>query len=145
FHWNDLIGEQLAINAVTCDAVDPLSLQPAFKHCAVTLERVAGERIEALDLNTANPEPARMPTATLSRLLGLDTLPAPVLAEEERHYLQGFLLGLDQARAEGVPCLPTSAPLAANRRLFVDGLLAGLFAQPAVLPDAALMAPRHQV
>lgn len=36
FHWNDLIGEQLAINAVTCDAVDPLSLQPAFKHCAVT-------------------------------------------------------------------------------------------------------------
>ncbi|MFY1030149.1 molybdopterin-dependent oxidoreductase [Pseudomonas asiatica] len=145
FHWNDLIGEQLAINAVTCDAVDPLSLQLAFKHCAVTLERVAGERIEALDLNTANPEPARMPTANLSRLLGLDTLPAPVLAEEERHYLQGFLLGLDQARAEGVPCLPASAPLAANRRLFVDGLLAGLFAQPAVLPDAALMAPRHQV
>lgn len=145
FHWNDLVGEQLAINAVTCDAVDPLSLQPAFKHCAVTLERVAGERIEALDLNTANPEPARMPTATLSRLLGLDTLPAPVLPEEERHYLQGFLLGLDQARAEGVPCLPASAPLAANRRLFIDGLLAGLFAQPAVLPDAALIAPRHQV
>ena len=26
FHWNDLIGEQLAINAATCDAVDPLSL-----------------------------------------------------------------------------------------------------------------------
>lgn len=145
FHWNDLIGEQLAINAVTCDAVDPLSLQPAFKHCAVALERVAGERIEAVDLNTALPEPTRMPTATLSRLLGLDTLPAPVLAEEERHYLQGFLLGLDQARAEGVPCLPASAPLAANRRLFVDGLLAGLFAQPAVLPDAALAAPRHQV
>nr|AAF74559.1 assimilatory nitrate reductase [Pseudomonas putida] len=48
FHWNDLIGEQLAINAATCDAVDPLSLQPAFKHCAVALERVAGERIDAL-------------------------------------------------------------------------------------------------
>mgnify|MGYP002041079082 CR=1 FL=1 len=40
-----------------------------------------------------------MPTATLSRLLGLHTQPVPVLAEEERHYLQGFLLGLDQARA----------------------------------------------
>ena len=52
FHWNDVIGEQLAINAVTCDAVDPLSLQPAFKHCAVALERVAGERIDALELNT---------------------------------------------------------------------------------------------
>ncbi|MFV3288067.1 molybdopterin-dependent oxidoreductase [Pseudomonas sp. NY11955] len=145
FHWNDLIGEQLAINAVTCDAVDPLSLQPAFKHCAVALERVAGERIDALDLNTATPEPIRMPTATLSRLLGLDTLPAPVLAEEERHYLQGFLLGLGQAPTEGVPCLPASAPLAVNRRLFVDGLLAGLFAQPAPTPIAALAAPRHQV
>lgn len=147
FHWNDVIGEQLAINTVTCDAVDPLSLQPAFKHCAVALERVAGERIDALDLSaaTANPEPARMPTATLFRLLGLDTLPAPVLAEEERLYLQGFLLGLDQARAEGVPSLPASAPLAASRRLFVDGLLAGVFAQPSVVPSLTLAAPQHQV
>jgi NADPH-dependent sulfite reductase flavoprotein alpha-component len=145
FHWNDVVGEQLAINAVTCDAVDPLSLQPAFKHCAVALERVAGERIDTLELNTAIAESARMPTATLSRLLGLDTLPAPVLAEEERHYLQGFLLGLDQSRAEGVPSLPANAPLAASRRLFVDGLLAGLFAQPAALPATALPAPRHQV
>ncbi|PRN05648.1 reductase [Pseudomonas sp. LLC-1] len=145
FHWNDVVGEQLAINAVTCDAVDPLSLQPAFKHCAVALERVAGERIDTLELNTAIAEPARMPTATLSRLLGLDTLPAPVLAEEERHYLQGFLLGLDQSHAEGVPSLPASAPLAASRRLFVDGLLAGLFAQPAALSAAALPAPPHQV
>ncbi|HDS1679915.1 TPA: bifunctional nitrate reductase/sulfite reductase flavoprotein subunit alpha [Pseudomonas putida] len=143
FHWNDLIGEQLAVNAVTCDAVDPLSLQPAFKHCAVALERVAGERIDALELNTTIAEPARMPTATLSRLLGLDTLPAPVLADDERHYLQGFLLGLDQARAEGVPSLPASAPLAASRRLFVDGLLAGLFAQPAATPVITM--PRHQV
>ncbi|WP_095064100.1 bifunctional nitrate reductase/sulfite reductase flavoprotein subunit alpha [Pseudomonas sp. Irchel s3f19] len=147
FHWNDLIGEQLAINAVTCDAVDPLSLQPAFKHCAVALERVAGERIDALDLSgaTAHPESAHMPTATLSRLLGLDNLPAPALAEQERHYLQGFLLGLEQARAEGVPSLPASAPLAANRRWFVDGLLAGVFAQPSALPSRVLEAPQHQV
>ncbi|MFG0337840.1 molybdopterin-dependent oxidoreductase [Pseudomonas sp. zjy_13] len=145
FHWNDLIGEHLAINAATCDAVDPLSLQPAFKHCAVALERVAGERIDALDLNTATVEPVRMPTATLSRLLGLHTLPVPVLAEAECHYLQGFLLGLEQARAEGVPRLPASAPLAASRRLFVDGLLAGLFAQPATAPSAARTAPWHQV
>ncbi|HEK1693328.1 TPA: bifunctional nitrate reductase/sulfite reductase flavoprotein subunit alpha [Pseudomonas putida] len=60
FHWNDVIGERLAINAVTCDAVDPLSLQPALKHCAVALERVAGERIDALDLDTATLEPVRM-------------------------------------------------------------------------------------
>lgn len=50
FHWNDVYGEQLAINAVTCDAVDPLSLQPAFKHCAVALSRVSGERIATLEL-----------------------------------------------------------------------------------------------
>ncbi|MHC6224498.1 molybdopterin-dependent oxidoreductase [Pseudomonas sp. X10] len=152
FHWNDVYGEQLAINAVTCDAVDPLSLQPAFKCCAVALSRVSGERIETLELP---PEPtserAAMPTATLSRLLGLDTLPAPVLAEEEQHYLQGFLLGLgqQQARAEGVPCLPANAPLAPARRLFIDGLLAGLLAQPAPLSEAVpalpTSTPRHRI
>ena len=37
FHWNDVFGENLAINAVTNDAVDPISLQPEFKFCAVAL------------------------------------------------------------------------------------------------------------
>ncbi|WP_312156232.1 nitrate reductase, partial [Pseudomonas sp.] len=113
FHWNDLYGEQLAINAVTSDALDPTSLQPAYKHCAVALERVSGARIDAVDLTTAAPsEPASMPLTTLNRLLGLDNLPAPALAEDERHYLQGFLLGLGQARPQGVPSLPATAPLA---------------------------------
>ena len=146
FHWNDLYGEQLAINAVTSDAVDPISLQPAFKHCAVTLERVSGERIDALDLTTATPpEPASMPIASLSRLLGLDALPAPTLADDERHYLQGYLLGLGQARTEHVPRLPDSAPLAPARRLFVDGLLAALFNQPVAQPSAVLETPAHRV
>ena len=35
FHWNDEHGEYLTINAVTNDAVDPDSLQPEFKVCAV--------------------------------------------------------------------------------------------------------------
>ncbi|MFD8857443.1 molybdopterin-dependent oxidoreductase [Streptomyces vinaceus] len=39
FHWNDLFGEYLSVNAVTHDAVDPLSFQPEFKVCAVTLAR----------------------------------------------------------------------------------------------------------
>ena len=51
FHWNDVYGENLAINAVTSDAVDPLSLQPAFKYCAVALSRVAGERINATQID----------------------------------------------------------------------------------------------
>ncbi|MEK6441299.1 molybdopterin dinucleotide binding domain-containing protein [Pseudonocardia sp. T1-2H] len=41
FHWNDLFGEHLAVNAVTNDAVDPLSFQPELKACAVSLTRVA--------------------------------------------------------------------------------------------------------
>ncbi|AYC37936.1 molybdopterin-dependent oxidoreductase [Streptomyces griseorubiginosus] len=41
FHWNDLFGEYLSVNAVTSDAVDPLSFQPEFKVCAVSLTKVA--------------------------------------------------------------------------------------------------------
>ena len=40
FHWNDSYGDNLAINAVTTDASDPISKQAAFKYCAVSLERV---------------------------------------------------------------------------------------------------------
>ena len=40
FHWNDLFGEYLSVNAVTNDAVDPISFQPEFKVCAVALTRV---------------------------------------------------------------------------------------------------------
>src|SRR5690606_19849756 len=39
-HWNDVYGQQLAINAVTSDAVDPISLQPEMKFCAVALKKV---------------------------------------------------------------------------------------------------------
>lgn len=40
FHWNDLFGKNLAVNAATSDAVDQISLQPEFKFAAVALERV---------------------------------------------------------------------------------------------------------
>ncbi|RON47728.1 bifunctional nitrate reductase/sulfite reductase flavoprotein subunit alpha [Pseudomonas frederiksbergensis] len=53
FHWNDVFGENLAINAVTHDAVDPISLQPEFKFCAVALQRV--ELIEHRFLPLAAP------------------------------------------------------------------------------------------
>lgn len=39
FHWNDLFGDDIAINVVTSDAVDPVSLQPELKHTAVALVR----------------------------------------------------------------------------------------------------------
>ena len=47
FHWNDVFGEYLSINAVTNDAVDPISLQPEFKACAVTLTKVAVAKPES--------------------------------------------------------------------------------------------------
>ncbi len=37
FHWNDEHGEDLTVNALTNDAVDPFSLQPEFKVTAVAL------------------------------------------------------------------------------------------------------------
>ncbi|MFJ5921371.1 molybdopterin-dependent oxidoreductase [Kitasatospora sp. NPDC092948] len=40
FHWNDLFGADLCINAVTSDATDPLSQQLELKYCAVALTRV---------------------------------------------------------------------------------------------------------
>jgi sulfite reductase (NADPH) flavoprotein alpha-component len=40
FHWNDEHGAYLTVNAVTNDAVDPDSLQPEFKVCAVALRPV---------------------------------------------------------------------------------------------------------
>lgn len=47
FHWNDVFGDQLAVNAVTGDAVDPISLQPEFKVTAVSLVRVAAAEPDA--------------------------------------------------------------------------------------------------
>ena len=40
-HWNDLYGENLAVNATTNEAVDEISRQPEFKFTAVALSRVA--------------------------------------------------------------------------------------------------------
>ncbi|MCX0246736.1 molybdopterin oxidoreductase family protein, partial [Streptomyces drozdowiczii] len=92
FHWNDLFGEYLSVNAVTADAVDPVSYQPEFKVCAVTLTKVAAAPVPL-------PVPAVPETAAV---FGLETTPPPVLAEHERQYLVGFLAGLPLG-APGVP------------------------------------------
>ncbi|UNB55223.1 bifunctional nitrate reductase/sulfite reductase flavoprotein subunit alpha [Mycolicibacterium sp. YH-1] len=47
FHWNDEHGTDLTINALTNDAVDPVSLQPEFKACAVRLVPVPIEATSA--------------------------------------------------------------------------------------------------
>ncbi|MBB4123554.1 molybdopterin-dependent oxidoreductase [Martelella radicis] len=47
FHWNDVFGDDLAVNAVTGDAVDQISLQPEFKVTAVALARLAAAEPDA--------------------------------------------------------------------------------------------------
>ena len=152
FHWNDVFGENLAINAVTNDAVDPISLQPEFKFCAVALARV--ELIDHQFL--AVPAPAATdfaPSAqdlSMSRLdafadlTGIRHLPAPTLSDSERTYLAGFLSGLQSSagpQADGVPVMPASAPLAKDTRLWLDGLLAGLFSRAEALEVASAPSP----
>lgn len=131
FHWNDRFGPDMAVNAVTSDDVDPLSLQPGFKLCAVRLERVA--------LSVSPPPHIRqeegrapMPLDTLMRHFALDnpTL-QPDLSEQGKIWLKGFLEGLRMAPPlpGAVPDVPVSAPLPVGARSYVNGLLAGLYSR----------------
>lgn len=130
FHWNDLFGEYLSINAVTSDAVDPLSFQPEFKVCAVSLAKVATPVSE-------EPVAALTPTAVTpggADPFGLEPSPPPVLSAQERQYLTGFLAGLGSG-APGVPVLPPDAPFSPEHALWVNGVLAGMYSRSA--PPAA--------
>ncbi|MFE7511044.1 molybdopterin-dependent oxidoreductase [Streptomyces sp. NPDC057540] len=149
FHWNDLFGEYLSINAVTHDAVDPTSFQPEFKACAVTLAKTAapvrvappeprssGEHLPASPPAAATGGPPGDVVTALAGLFGVADLAPPPFTEPERRYLAGFLSGLAGASADGrVPVLPVSAPFALERALWVDGVLAGMFSRDAAAPD----------
>ncbi|MFI6776858.1 molybdopterin-dependent oxidoreductase [Nocardia sp. NPDC050412] len=137
FHWNDEQGEYLTINAVTNDAVDPDSLQPEFKACAVSLRRVAVMPKAAATPSAGVPETAaNHGSHPLAVMLGLDAGTAPTLSETERIYLAGYLSALQSIPVTGQPVLPESAPLAKNSRLWIDGLLAGMYSRSAVTESA---------
>ncbi|MEU1074277.1 MULTISPECIES: bifunctional nitrate reductase/sulfite reductase flavoprotein subunit alpha [unclassified Streptomyces] len=233
FHWSDLYGTDLSINAVTSDAVDPISLQPEFKVCAVSLTKSAVEPARpvmpgtaarlggtsaagdgsggaaaslsgtvgtlvsagamaavgassamgaasasgaatttgasgtagALGTGTAlldapTPLPHAVPAqrtapdahlaagqvAAPAALFGLGA-PPPVLTEQERQYLAGFLAGLETG-APGIPVLPPTAPFSEEHALWVNGVLAGMYSRttprtaPAPAPVAQLPDPR---
>ncbi|KUM77142.1 bifunctional nitrate reductase/sulfite reductase flavoprotein subunit alpha [Streptomyces curacoi] len=129
FHWNDLFGEYLSVNAVTSDAVDPISFQPEFKVCAVSLAKVAapvpGRPVEALTPTAVTPGTADP--------FGLEPAPPPVLSAQERLYLTGFLAGIDSG-APGVPVLPPDAPFSPEHALWVNGVLAGMYSRTAAGP-----------
>ncbi|OBI06991.1 reductase [Mycolicibacter heraklionensis] len=146
FHWNDAFGEYLSINAVTNDAVDPVSQQPEYKACAVTLVKVVGESPPELEApGTQQPGAISLDRVnTLVELFGLSgesVTTVPSFAPMERVYLSGLLAALrtEAGRsAPGVPTVPADAPLAPATRVWVDGLLAGLFSRH---PAPAASAP----
>jgi sulfite reductase (NADPH) flavoprotein alpha-component len=100
FHWNDLFGENLAVNATTSEACDEISLQPEFKFTAVALARV---RMETPDDFTPEQK------IILRELLSGVSHPG-------------------QASGTMAPALPESAPFTACQRDHIKGLLAQLCA-----------------
>jgi sulfite reductase (NADPH) flavoprotein alpha-component len=132
FHWADLFGPDQAVNALTSDAVDPISLQPAFKFAAVALAPVAVPQEDAVPTEAAPLAPI---AALLADHLAL-TAPAPVLTAQEQAWLGGFVAGLRTSPQGGLPVVPPAAPLAPERRLYVNGLLAGLHARAETPPPA---------
>ncbi|GAB7069656.1 bifunctional nitrate reductase/sulfite reductase flavoprotein subunit alpha [Mycolicibacterium hodleri] len=132
FHWNDEHGEYLAVNAVTSDAVDPVSLQPEFKACAVRM-RPAGPPPAPVDLAGGR-------THRIGSALGLDEHPVPALADAEKHYLAGFFRALPPD-VHGVPVLPAEAPVGAAVRHYVDGMLAGTYSRLATGAEVAAPGP----
>lgn len=143
FHWNDLYGENLAINAVTNDAIDPISQQPEFKFCAVSLSRVDLLDHQFLETSVHEEAHAHLPLSSretdmaaidaFANLIGVQQCAPPPLSDAERTYMGGFIGGLRANPNAGIPSLPASAPLAAPVRLWLDGMLAGMFSRTAEL------------
>ncbi|MDI6102609.1 molybdopterin-dependent oxidoreductase [Actinoplanes sp. NEAU-A12] len=149
-HWNDLFGEYVSVNAVTSDAVDPLSFQPELKVCAVSLTRVAAAPtppagpvsaanglpptpsasgpLPARAVNGLSPAPAVNGFAPASATNGLP--PAPSSGGRGSLHER---LGLD----------PTPPTLDEDQRRYLAGLLAGAVnrTEPLVLPASAPFDP----
>ncbi|MFE2215404.1 molybdopterin-dependent oxidoreductase [Streptomyces canus] len=166
FHWNDLFGEYLSVNAVTSDAVDPLSFQPEFKVCAVSLTKVAVPvtvrtpapgsagtaggavgHVEGAAAPEGAPVPAPAPAsvaAAAASVFGLAPAPPPVLTAQERQYLVGFLAGISTG-APGVPVLPPDAPFSPEHALWVNGTLAGMYSRSAATQPSSTQSSPTQL
>ncbi|MEU4892629.1 bifunctional nitrate reductase/sulfite reductase flavoprotein subunit alpha [Streptomyces sp. NPDC044780] len=152
FHWNDLFGEYLSINAVTSDAVDPLSFQPEFKVCAVALTKVATPvTVRAPALVSARPTdsapaegPAALPQPAAAAPTPLGLEPAPFGLEPAPFGQEPGSFGLEPA-SFGLE--PTPPPvLAESERRYLTGFLAGIpSGAPGVpvLPPDAPFSPEH--
>lgn len=145
-HWNDVFGDQLAVNAVTSDAVDPSSLQPELKYCAVSLAKSAASKSEATQNQLPNPTLSNSiltydkkeavtvmaQLEVLEQILGIKPSKPMALEPHEQAYLSGFLTSLRstvKTEDSGIPVLPSAAPMEPDKRHWVDGLLAGMFSR----------------
>ncbi|MFE2045072.1 molybdopterin-dependent oxidoreductase [Streptomyces sp. NPDC059477] len=159
FHWNDLFGEYLSVNAVTSDAVDPLSFQPEFKVCAVALTRIAAPipaglpegRSVAGRAGVPEGRPAGVPqTVGMTSPVGslpvagpvpatVDALLPAVATADSPVRALADLFGI----ADHAP-----APLTEPERRYLSGYLSGLArtspdGRVPVLPPGAPFAPDH--
>ncbi len=102
FHWNDMFGENLAINAATSEAVDPISKQPEFKFCAVRLSKVVAVRVDS-SAHSNDPKSALKAAFTIS----------------QQTYLQNFfnsLLSHSDQIPVSVASIPKEAPFTEQQR-----------------------------
>jgi sulfite reductase (NADPH) flavoprotein alpha-component len=136
FHWNDRFGDDLAVNALTPDVVDPISLQPGFKLCAVAISRLEPPAEERQPM-TADTIPDR-----IAAHLRLAAQPAAPLSTSATTWLLGFLEGLRLSPPDTqLPVVPDHAPLTADERLRVDGLLSGLYSRATSVSQIAQAGP----
>ncbi|MFH9859502.1 molybdopterin-dependent oxidoreductase [Streptomyces sp. NPDC017202] len=166
FHWNDLFGEYLSVNAVTGDAVDPLSFQPELKVCAVSLSRVSTPVSVRAPGSLPAPPPAvgptvvRPATATPGAVFPATAAPAapalspsgspsdsaaaafglepvpPPVLTEPERRYLVGFLAGIPAGAPGVPVLPPDAPFSPDHALWVNGTLAGMYSRTGEGPGA---------
>jgi sulfite reductase (NADPH) flavoprotein alpha-component len=135
FHWSDMFGPEVTVNAITNDAVDPDSLQPEFKACAVALQK-APSPPAAIRQTPTEESDAPLHKPDLAAAFGLTAPPTPpALDETARHYLAGMVAGISSSAAlPGVPVIPVDAPLSADVRAWASGLLAGVYSRTGVSP-----------
>ncbi|WP_296281902.1 flavodoxin domain-containing protein [uncultured Acinetobacter sp.] len=152
FHWNDFFGEDLAINAVTNDAIDPISQQPEFKVCAVSLTPVAPTETllvaDALKQQKSIVQDSVITDITdsvqeivqstdMSKLnvfaqnIGIETVVSPCFSDAEKIYLAGFIAALQSLPVlpNTMPTLPMNAPISDQAKLWLNGMLAGLYSR----------------
>lgn len=102
FHWNDRFGEDLAINAATSEAVDPISKQPEFKFCAVRLSKVVEIGVDG-SAHSGDQKSALKAYFTIS----------------QQNYLQNFFNGLlnhPDPITVSIASIPKEAPFTEQQR-----------------------------